>query len=241
MNLPKISIVTVTFNAEAYVLGTMESVFSQTYTNWEYILVDGRSTDQTMLLVEKHKSRFAHIISEPDKGIYDAMNKGLKLAKGEYIIFMNAGDRFANSTVLENIFNSTSNADVYYGDTHIIDSQWNVLGERRLRPPKLLTSNSFQMGMLVSHQSFIARTGICPPFSMQYKYSADFDWCIRVMQKSNRIENTQLDISHFMQGGQTSRTKIRGLLERMRIMIKHYGFVTTIFNHFRILIRLIFS
>ena len=239
MHQPTISIVTVCFNASSYIRPTIESVIGQSYPAVEYIIVDGKSTDATMDIVHEYTQQISKIVSETDKGIYDAMNKGLALATGQYILYMNGGDRFAHNGVLEQIFMHLKPADVYYGDTEIIDEQWNVTGLRRLRPPEGLTWQSFGMGMLVSHQSFIARRELCPHFDMRYRYSADFDWCIHILRNVRHISNTGMVISQFMQGGTTSKTRLRGLRERWRIMVRHYGLSETLGNHLKIAARLI--
>ena len=104
MNNPLITIVTVSFNAVTTIEKTILSVINQTYSNIEYIIIDGGSTDGTVEIIKKYENKISKWISEPDRGIYDAMNKGIKLAIGKWINFMNAGDCFTNNSVLENIF-----------------------------------------------------------------------------------------------------------------------------------------
>ncbi len=235
----KLSIITITFNAQQVIEKTIQSVLSQTYKNFEYLIIDGLSTDQTMQMVALYKSHISKIISEKDTGIYDAMNKGLSLASGEYVLFMNAGDCFKDEFVLENIFKNNSNADVYYGETEMMNEQGKSLGLRRLRAPKQLTWKSFQQGMLVCHQSIIIKRSIAPLYNLEYTISADIDWIIRCLQKAQKIENTQLVIAKFLMGGESNKKRWKGLKERFMINTKYYGFFSTIFFHIYIVLRFI--
>ena len=121
---PLISVITVTFNAALSIEQTILSVINQTYSNIEYIIIDGGSTDGTIDIIKKYSNRISYWISEPDKGIYDAMNKGIKVATGEWINFMNVGDAFYDNSVIENIFyNKTyDKIDIIYGNTNLVYS-----------------------------------------------------------------------------------------------------------------------
>jgi glycosyltransferase involved in cell wall biosynthesis len=115
--LPRVSIVTVVYNGEATLERTILSVKSLNYSNLEYIIIDGASKDGTLDIVERHKEVVSRLISEPDKGLYDAMNKGLDLASGDYVWFINSGDEVADPELLNRIFGINSSADIYYGAT----------------------------------------------------------------------------------------------------------------------------
>lgn len=112
---PKISIVTVCYNASVSIEDTIRSVIGQTYSNIEYIIIDGGSTDNTIDIIKKYQDKISFWVSEPDNGIYNAMNKGIKIATGQWINFMNAGDYFYDNYVLENIFVNKYDADIIYG------------------------------------------------------------------------------------------------------------------------------
>ncbi len=234
---PKITIITVVYNAKSLIEQTIKSILQQTYPFIEYIIIDGASTDGTLEIIEQYRSAIAVIESGKDKGIYDAMNKGLTRASGDYVLFINAGDLLAGPQVLADVFNKTPGADVYYGNTAIIDIQGNTIGERRLKPPVALNWRSLRFGMCVSHQSFIARRSLCEPYNLDYKVSADIDWVIWILKKSTVIVNTHQIISKFLEGGSSSDNRKTGLKERFKIMVLHYGFIPTIFNHLYILIR----
>ena len=224
---PKISIITVVFNSKNYIEDTIKNILSQTYKNIEYIIIDGKSTDGTVEIIKTYQDEISVWVSEPDKGLYDAMNKGIRLATGDYILFINSGDKLFDITTIEQVF-SKPIADVYYGDTVIINTNDQEIGLRRLRPPEKLSFKSFRKGMLVCHQSFIARRELVPNFNLNYRFAADYDWTIQILKNSQLIINTSLIISKFLEGGQTSRTVYKGLLERFMIMKKHYGLILAI-------------
>lgn len=156
---PKFSIITVTYNAEAVLEDTIQSVIAQTYHHIEYIVIDGASKDNTLAILKKYERRITKLVSEPDKGLYDAMNKGIALATGDYLCFLNAGDSFHEDNTLQQILHSMRNCtqlpDVLYGQTAIVDAKRHFLRMRRLSAPEPLTWKSFRHGMLVCHQAFL--------------------------------------------------------------------------------------
>jgi len=229
---PKISIITISFNAEKEIENTIKSVVNQEYSNIEYIIIDGKSSDGTTAIIKKYESKISRWSSEPDGGLYDAMNKGIKKATGDYIIFMNAGDIFYESETLSKIFdNKNELQDIYYGETIIVDENNNELGLRRLSAPAELNWKSFKRGMRVSHQAFIAKMDLVELYDLQYKFSADFDWCIKIMKKSSKIKNTNLIICRYLDGGLTKHNLVPSLKERFKIMRKFYGLFSTLINH----------
>ncbi|MGB3947498.1 MAG: glycosyltransferase family 2 protein [Bacteroidia bacterium] len=237
MSTNKITIITVVYNGESLIERTIKSVITQSFNSIEYIIVDGLSTDNTLYKLAPYKSQISQIVSEKDNGIYDAMNKGLKLATGEYILFLNAGDEFFSTNTLTTIFNTTQTADVYYGNTAITAPNGHILGDRRLTPPEKLNWKSLKHGMCVSHQSFIAKRELCTPYDTTNKISADYDWVINVLKKSKNIVNTHIYISKFLVGGASNKNQKQGLKERFKIMIKHYGLIQTLYSHVFILLR----
>ena len=237
---PKFSIITVTFNAGATLEDTIQSVITQSYRNLEYIIIDGGSKDRTLDIIERYRTHIHAVVSEPDKGLYDAMNKGLKLATGDYICFLNAGDELhEDDTLLLMVHSITENAlpDVLYGETAIVDEEGHFLRMRRLSAPERLTWKSFRNGMLVCHQAFFARRDLAEPFDLKYRFFADFDWCIRIMKKSQALHNTHLTLIDYLNEGMTTRNRKASLKERFRIMCKHYGYISTILRHLGFVIR----
>lgn len=233
---PKISIITVVYNAKSLIERTIISVLSQTYTNIEYIIIDGGSSDGTLEIAEKYQHDIAVILSGKDNGIYDAMNKGLSTATGDFVLFLNAGDELYSTEIISKIV-SLGDADVYYGNTAIVNENGVVLGDRRLSPPEELNWRSLKFGMCVSHQSFIAKRSLCDKYNLKYAVSADIDWVIQVLKKSNKIVNTKNYISKFLEGGASNKRRKVALGERFSIMVLHYGFFQTILNHIYILLR----
>lgn len=237
---PKFSVITVTYNAEKVLEPTMQSVIRQTYRNIEYILIDGNSKDGTMAVITNHLDRISHVTCEPDRGLYDAMNKGIRAATGEYLCFLNAGDTFHADDTLQQIVDSLPGGelpDVVYGETAIVDSGRQFLRMRRLRAPEHLDWKSFRHGMLVCHQAFFARRTIAEPYDPGYRFSADFDWCIRVMKKARRLHNTRLTVVDYLEEGMTTQNHKASLKERYRIMQKHYGAAGTLLFHLWFAIR----
>ena len=195
---PKISIITVVYNGHSLIERTIRSVISQTWLNIEYIIIDGGSSDGTLEIAEKYQSKIALIHSGKDDGIYDAMNKGLKDATGDYVLFMNAGDELYDSTTIASVF-AQGEADVYYGNTAVADEHGKILGDRRLSPPAQLSWKSLRYGMCVSHQSFIARRSICEPYDLRYRVGSDIDWVIKVLKRAATVRNTGIYISKFLE------------------------------------------
>ena len=232
MAQPLFSIITITYNAAATLPPTLRSVEQQTYTNYEYIVVDGASTDATLALVEA-SSLDARVLSEPDKGLYDAMNKGVKMAVGEYLIFLNAGDAFHAPDTLQCVADiiGADRPGVVYGETAIVDAERNFIMMRRLRAPETLNWRSFAQGMLVCHQAFIARRDIAPLYDLQYRYSADVDWCIRCMKQTRELLNTHLTLIDYLNEGETTRHHRASLKERYAVMCHHYGTLPTMLRH----------
>ena len=243
---PKFSIITVTYNAEKVLEDTIQSVIFQTYRNVEYIIVDGASKDHTLDIVNKYHNRINKVISEPDKGLYDAMNKGIQLATGDYLCFLNAGDKFHDSETLQKIVHTLKGQelpDVIYGETAIVDEEGHFLHMRRLSTPAHLNWKSFKQGMLVCHQAFFVNRelAINHLYDLQYHFSADFDWCIRIMKKAKCLHNTRLTLIDYLNEGMTTKNHKASLKERFCIMAKHYGLISTILHHGWFVIRLFYK
>lgn len=242
----KISIITVTYHAEATLERTLQSVAQQTYPDIEHLIIDGASTDRTLEIARQYPH--ATVFSEPDKGLYDAMNKGLQRATGDYLCFLNAGDKLHSKETLAHIASSVSDGSpigVIYGDTHIVDAQGQFLRNRRLTPPEHLTWQSFKDGMLVCHQAFYINRQIALSYDTTYRFSADFDWCIRCMKEGEKrgMQNLYVHepLADYLVEGMTTANHKASLKERFKIMAKHYGLLPTIGQHiwfiFRVLVK----
>lgn len=238
-NKPLFSIITVCYNAEQTIGRTLDSVLGQTCADFEYLLIDGASTDGTLSLIKTCDDARIRWISEPDKGIYDAMNKGMKAATGIYLWFMNAGDTFYASDTLQRMVDQLGDQrpDILYGETAITDMTGTIVAMRRLKAPEQLSWKSFRNGMLVCHQSFVAKRELSDPFDLRYRFSADVDWCIRTMKKSRQIQNTHLILSCYLEEGITTANHKASLRERFQIMSHYYGTVPVLFLHIKFAFR----
>lgn len=237
----KFSVITVTYNAEKVLEETIQSVITQTYRHVEYIIIDGASKDGTMSIINRYRSQIDKLICEPDEGLYDAMNKGIEQASGDYLCFLNAGDCFHNDHTLQQITHTLHQSelpDVIYGETAIVDQKGHFLRMRRLSAPQTLGWKDFKQGMLVCHQAFFAKRTLAEPYDLKYRYSADFDWCIRVLKKAHTTHNTHLTVIDYLEEGMTTQNRNASLKERFRIMVKHYGFLSTMAHHAWFVVRL---
>ena len=228
---PKLSVITVVRNAVRDIERTMLSVLNQTYPHIEYLVIDGGSTDGTVALIEKYKGRIAKIISEKDAGIYDAMNKGLVLASGDYVLFMNAGDEIYAPDTVVNIFATQSEGDIYYGETEMYSTKWESLGQRRHCSPEKFDWRSFKYGMNISHQAIYVKRSLAQPYDLKYHFSSDIDWIIKVAKKATCIVNTHKYVAKYMIGGVSKKNHFESLKERFLILVKHYGFISTVICH----------
>lgn len=230
---PRISIITICYNAAASIERTLRSVAAQTYPHIEYLIIDGASKDATLQLVAELAPQ-AKVYSEPDKGIYDAMNKGRARATGDYLWYLNAGDALPSAdTVAKLVAASCASSlpDIIYGDTRLIDSEDRDLGLRRLRPPRELGWRSFERGMLVCHQAFIVRRSLAPEYDLRYRFSADVDWCIRAMKEAQSYYFYPEVIALYLNEGTTTANHRASLLERFDVMRRHYGLGRTLLRH----------
>ena len=253
----RITYVTITYNAAKVLQRTLDSVLCQDYPDIVHLIIDGASTDDTLKIVDDYIARSnaaenghrIQVTSEPDKGIYDAMNKGLRSLDGDYVCFLNAGDFLPSPDTVSKIVEKaiTPLPAVLYGNTDIVDGEGHFLHHRRLAPPEHLSWKSFRQGMLVCHQAFYARTdfAIATPYDMQYRYSADVDWCIRVMKAAEKenvpLQNLHMVVANYTQEGQTTLHHRESLWDRYRVMEHHYGRVQTFLLHCWFAIRALFK
>ena len=243
----RISIVTITYNAERVLQRTLDSVRCQSYRHIEHLIVDGASTDGTVAMAGRYREECPYPVavqSEPDNGLYDAMNKGLQRATGDYILFLNAGDTLHCADTLQTVADCAGQQPaVIYGDTAVTDDDGHFLHMRRHWPPEQLTWRSFRQGMLVCHQAFYARLDIARqhPYNLRYRHSADVDWCIRVMKEADRrrlpLVNTHAVLADFAEGGNTTQHHRASLAERFRVMAAHYGLLQTVVLHAWFVVR----
>lgn len=260
----KFTIATVCYNAGTLLQRTISSVEEQDYPGIEHLIVDGNSQDETLAHIHHYQERnsrsaIQHDIvcrSEPDEGLYDAMNKALDLATGDYILFLNAGDKFHSPTLLSEIAQQVETymkeeeldrrrrPAVLYGQTDLVDDEGRFLRKRRLAPPERLSWRDFKQGMLVCHQAFFARIDLARKFPYDretYRFSADYDWCIRIMKEAERLRlpllNTHLTVADYLSEGLTTKNHKASLMERYEIMSHHYGRAVAVMQHIWFVLR----
>lgn len=236
---PTLSVITIVYNNAQDIERTVKSVLAQSYPAIEYIIIDGASTDGTLQCLEPFKSKISRLISEPDKGIYDAMNKGLAFASGDYVLFMNSGDEIYASDTVSKVFTSAPDADIYYGETEMIDAHGYSLGRRRHRVPTHFTWKSFKYGMSISHQAIYIKRSITVPYDLQYQLSADIDWILKAAKKAKKIVNTHQYVAKYLVGGMSKKRHRQSLIERFHIFTKYYGLIPNLANHIVIVFKLI--
>lgn len=238
----KLSIITITYNAEKFLKRTIESILAQSNQDFEYIIIDGKSKDSTLEIAKAYGERVNLLVSEPDKGLYDAMNKGLGLASGDFVWFMNAGDEINDGEVVATFMKvlAETNADVFYGDTYFVEENGTIQGLRSEitphRLPKNLKWQDMNLGMLVCHQAFIARKSIAP-FYLENNLSADIDWEIECLKRAKKVQFLEIVVAKYLVGGISNKQLKRSLLDRYEVLKKHFGLLGAILAHIKITIR----
>lgn len=233
---PLISIITVVFNGEKYLEETIQSVINQTYDNVEYIIIDGGSTDGTLDIIKKYEDKIDYWVSEKDRGIYDAMNKGIDVASGEWINFMNAGDSFYNEKVLENLFNNNiyENIDVLYGNYNVIYPTKN----RIAIPGK---ENDFWKGSQICHQSSFTKASLLKiyKYNIKNKISAEFEFFYELHNKNGRFEYIDVILTNYLSGGVSDMKRIYAIVSFWNIVDKNTK--TNLYYIYRILLEILKS
>jgi glycosyltransferase involved in cell wall biosynthesis len=181
MSRTRISIISASLNAAAHIERAIQSVATQTYPYIEHVIIDGGSTDGTLQIIEKHRDSIGYSVSEPDRGIYHAMNKGIKAATGDVLFFLNADDRLCDEHVVEDVamlFDATPDLEVVYGNL-----VWDLSGTMvRKKQPSTITRASLAAATIL-HQTVFSRKHVFEAtggFSEQYKVVSDYDWMMKV-------------------------------------------------------------
>lgn len=227
MNQIPVTIITVCRNHAKQLERTIQSVESQTWQDKEYLVIDGASTDETMEVIQRHQASITRWVSEPDQGIYDAMNKGVRMAQGEWVIFMNAGDTFASDDTLREVFGSPQDADVIYGDVikggHV----------KKAEAPH----NAHRM--FFCHQSAFVRTSCLRafPFDTTHRMSADFKQIKQLYLSGKTFKQLDFPVANFDTQGVSNTSRSMGLYDNIRVIRETDCFVDQI----RLLPRLYFT
>lgn len=219
----KVSVVTINYNGAHWLDATLQSVLSQTYPDIEYIIIDGGSTDGSVNIIKGYEGRISYWVSEPDKGIYHAMNKGILQAKGDYLSFMNSGDVFHSTTAIEELVNNLDGNDFIFGNIILKEKDRN----RLLQYPAVLDFRFF-LERAIPHQSSLIRRGLFDTFGLyneNWKISSDWEFFLLCICKHNcsykYIDFTVCVYDHY---GVSSRPEGRILMqaEKDQIVATHF-------------------
>lgn len=251
-HIPLISIITITYNAADVISPTLLSLNNQTFRDFEHIVIDGASTDNTLEIISS-VSTYSKVLSEQDNGLYDAMNKGQIMAKGRYLLFLNAGDSLSGPNTLQLYADAIMKYKetqaqfpaIIYGDTRIVNSKREFIKPRHLQVPELLTFKSFSDGMLVCHQAFMIRRDLTSEYNINYRFSADYEWTLKGLLAAEKETlnpgtnnlNLHATVIDYLNDGLTDKNHKASLKERFRIMAHYYGLLPTLLRHIRFLIR----
>lgn len=210
-SIPLITIITVVYNGIEFLEETIKSVINQSFKNFEYIIVDGGSTDGTTNIIRKYESSISKWISESDNGIYDAMNKGIELASGRWLNFMNAGDSFCSNQVLQNVFENSfpEGVGIVYGNTDI--------GHKILKYKQSLDLKSMALGMMLCHQSTFYRLTETIRYNLTYKICGDQDFTMQYFYNDKQAKYLDITISKYDLEGISSQSLNKILKEKFLI------------------------
>ncbi len=225
-NKPLVTIITVVYNSEAVLEKTIQTVINQSYSNIEYIILDGASTDKTLEIIKKYNDKIDYWCSESDNGIYHAMNKAIKIANGDYLNFLNAGDYLYNNNAIKNLLKEfSSDIDVVYGNIMVVD--------KKIEDARLLTSMPFTIEKLkkegtgvVCHQAFFVKKTICPYYNIKYKFKAELNWYFDILEKNNdlKIKHKDVIIVYYSMGGYSDQHYLKDAKELFSLMIARFGY-----------------
>ena len=217
-----ISIITVCYNCQDTIQKTIESVLFQTYPNIQYIIIDGGSTDDTLAMIGKFKDRISLVVSEKDSGIYDAMNKGLRHARGDIIYFLNSGDRVFTPDTIEKIvavFKDNPEVNLVHGDAIGYGKQPDEYRSMYRENPVIYFTQGLCHQTLFARKHLFRTIGI---FDTQFSVFADRDWLFRCLFRNNeKIKHIDLPVCYFLTGGFSSRQDARFFREKTRLLLKY--------------------
>lgn len=228
---PRISLITVCYNAESSIAATLQSAREQTYRNFELLVVDGASKDNTLKVVQQFNDLPLVIHSAPDKGIYDAMNKAVALARGEILFFLNADDKFLDGQVLARVietFEADPTLEFLWGDviSAFENGQMLTLSYAYINPDTLIYGSLCHQGVF-AHKRLFERFG---NFDLKYRLCADFDWFLRVLRGGAKYRYLDLDVSIFTRGGAHEKSLARMYREKALIRRKYVSLLPWVGN-----------
>lgn len=222
---PKISVITVTYNTEDMIRATIDSVINQTYEMIEYIIIDGFSTDQTVQIIQSYRDMLSYFVSEKDGGIYDAMNKGLRVATGDWIIFLNAGDIFYSHDIIESISHSMDkNIDLIYGP--IVLNHYNGYV---VKPKKFILFNLLFWGTgTLCHQSMFVRRSIAVQYSSHFRLKGELNWYFELLNRIRNYKRVTFPIVVYSTQGAGTQNYILNHKESIKVVYAQKGWLSII-------------
>lgn len=241
----KISVITVCYNSEATIERTIKSVISQSYENIEYIIVDGKSTDNTHVVLDKYKDHIAVKLSEEDSGIYDAMNKGISLSSGTYILFLNADDYFFSPKTIENMMSVISSdivSDIFYGNVLMYDNNnsFAKIWSPGLVSGKLLYSSTLPHPATIYKRNVFEVLG---KYDDTYKIAADYEFYVRAFCYGAKFRYLDQLVSVFSYGGVSTSGNYKKLThdERKKTLAKYFNYTQLLLLRIRVRIKKLFN
>lgn len=221
---PIISIISIVRNDQAHIRETIESVINQTYANIEYIVVDGGSTDSTVEIIKEYEDKIDYWISEPDKGIYNANNKGFSYTTGDFINYMNSGDKFYNNDVIANIFPQYKDFDFIYGNTYM--DGYKII-------PEIVSEKMFLKQKTINHQAvFASRKCFDYLFDENLKVVADRDWILANYRKKYSFKYVDVDVTVYDNTGVSSKPE-KFNPDFLKFIKKNYNFFLYLYFYIR--------
>lgn len=244
MSTPAISIITITRNDAPGLGATLSSIARQTYANIEFVVIDGGDDEESPALISANEILVNRYVREPDRGIYDAMNKGLDLATGEFLCFVNSGDCLFSEDTLQQVADAIDGeVDVVFGEAMLVDGNYRDQGLRSQattqKLPEELNWRSMEFGMVVSHQAFYARRTLAPRY-IGGNLCADIDWVIRILKASRKNVRVDKPLAKFLSGGISQRRYWTSMWDRYHVLSSHFGRIRTTLNHPAIIVRSLF-
>jgi len=236
--LPTVTIITVVFNAEKLIKKTIESVINQSYKNIEYIIIDGGSSDDTLNIIKKYENKINYLVSEKDRGIYDAMNKGIEASNGEWINFLNAGDSFYDNNVIKKIdFPSCHDMCFVYGDHVTIDVEGN---KNYYNAYDFTLKNIAKYTTRVAcHQAMFIKRDIIPKYNLKYHLKSELDQYFYFAKNNIKYKKVSFPVVYFLKGGIGTKMIINNTFERIIVIYKWIGFVEATYFSSKLLIGLV--
>lgn len=242
----KLSVISIAYNNLKGLKKTLSSFEDGQFSSQvELVVVDGGSKDGTAEYLAQQS--FIHTwVSEPDKGIYNAMNKGLQMARGEYVWFLNSGDYALDTSAVKQLLEYLDKLpDAVYAETMMVDEAGKHLGTRSgmstRRLPEHLNWKSFRMGMSVGHQSFVIKRSLALPYNEQYRFVSDIDWMIRCLKNCHQVLKMPGILACFTLDGFSSKNRDKSNKERFKVLSSHYGYIPNLLNHAGIVFRKVFN